>query len=61
VRRLEGNEGTGSGTIAADGSAVDYYALLASAGDAERVHAAIPAGASILELGAGAGGSPRGL
>jgi SAM-dependent methyltransferase len=58
---LDGNEGTGPGTIAPDGSAVDYYALLAPSGDAERVHAAIPAGASILELGAGAGRVTKGL
>ncbi|GIH14998.1 class I SAM-dependent methyltransferase [Rugosimonospora africana] len=59
--RLQGNEGNGPGTIAPDGSPVDYYALLASAEDAERVHTAIPEKASILELGAGAGRVTKGL
>lgn len=47
--------GTGPGPIAPDGSAVEHYALLEPAGEPERVHAAIPPGATILELGAGAG------
>jgi SAM-dependent methyltransferase len=41
--------------IAPDGCAVELYALLPTMGEPEVVHAAIPAGASILELGAGAG------
>jgi hypothetical protein len=48
--------GAGPGVIAPDGCAVELYALLPSMGEPEIVHAAIPAGASILELGAGAGG-----
>ncbi|AWS48248.1 bifunctional 2-polyprenyl-6-hydroxyphenol methylase/3-demethylubiquinol 3-O-methyltransferase UbiG [Streptosporangium sp. 'caverna'] len=47
--------GTGPGPITPDGCAVDYYAMLTPSGEPERVHAAIPEGASILELGAGAG------
>ena len=47
--------GTGPGPITADGCAVDFYATLAPSGEPERIHAAIPAGASILELGAGTG------
>jgi SAM-dependent methyltransferase len=47
--------GTGPGVIAPDGCAVDLYALLPPIGEPGIVHAAIPAGASILELGAGAG------
>jgi SAM-dependent methyltransferase len=47
--------GTGPGVIAPDGCAVDLYALLPPMGEPGVVHAAIPAGASILELGAGAG------
>ena len=47
--------GTGPGPITPDGSAVELYALLPPMGEPEVVHAAIPAGASILELGAGAG------
>ena len=41
--------------IAPDGCAVELYALLPPMGEPEVVHAAIPAGASVLELGAGAG------
>jgi SAM-dependent methyltransferase len=47
--------GSGPGPITPDGSAVELYALLPAMGEPEVVHAAIPAGASILELGAGAG------
>ncbi|MBB4943560.1 SAM-dependent methyltransferase [Streptosporangium album] len=47
--------GTGPGTITPDGCAVDHYAMLKPNGEPELVHAAIPQGASILELGAGAG------
>jgi hypothetical protein len=47
--------GTGPGVITPDGCAVDFYALLPPMGEPGIVHAAIPAGASILELGAGAG------
>jgi len=47
--------GAGPGVITPDGCSVDLYALLPPMGEPEIVHAAIPAGASILELGAGAG------
>jgi SAM-dependent methyltransferase len=47
--------GNGPGVITPDGCAVDFYALLPPMGEPGIVHAAIPAGASILELGAGAG------
>jgi SAM-dependent methyltransferase len=47
--------GTGPGPITADGCAVDFYATLSPNGEPERIHAAIPEGASILELGAGTG------
>jgi SAM-dependent methyltransferase len=47
--------GSGPGVITPDGCAVDFYALLPAMGEPELVHGAIPAGASILELGAGAG------
>lgn len=47
--------GTGPGTITPDGCSVDYYTTLTSRGEPELIHAAIPAGASILELGAGVG------
>jgi SAM-dependent methyltransferase len=41
--------------ITNDGCAVDFYALLPTFGEPEIVHGAIPAGASILELGCGTG------
>jgi SAM-dependent methyltransferase len=47
--------GSGPGVITPDGCSVDLYAMLPHAGEADIVHAAIPAGASILELGAGTG------
>jgi SAM-dependent methyltransferase len=47
--------GTGPGVITPDGCAVDLYTLLPPMGEPGVVHAALPAGASILELGAGAG------
>jgi SAM-dependent methyltransferase len=50
-----GNVGTGPGPITPDGCAVEFYALLPPAGEAEIVHGAVPAGASVLELGCGTG------
>ena len=47
--------GSGPGAITNDGCAVDFYALLPALGEPEIVHAAVPAGASILELGCGTG------
>lgn len=41
--------------VARDGSPVELYARLASMGEPELVHDAIPPGTEILELGAGAG------
>ena len=41
--------------ITPDGCAVDFYARMSAMGEPEIVHGAIPAGASILELGCGAG------
>ena len=41
--------------ITPDGCSVELYGLLPSMGEPEIVHDAIPPGASILELGAGAG------
>lgn len=49
------NKGTGPGPITADGCAVELYARLPAQGEAEIVHAAVPAGASVLELGCGTG------
>ena len=47
--------GTGPGAITPDGCAVELYVLLQPMGEPEIVHAAVPADASVLELGAGAG------
>jgi SAM-dependent methyltransferase len=53
--------GTGPGTITGDGCAVDLYALLPPRGEAELIHAAVPAAAAVLELGCGTGRITRGL
>jgi SAM-dependent methyltransferase len=47
--------GTGPGVITPDGCAVDFYALMPDFGEVAIVHEAVTAGASILELGCGAG------
>lgn len=47
--------GDGPGVITPDGCAVEFYAALPPGSEPRIVHAAIPEGASILELGAGAG------
>jgi SAM-dependent methyltransferase len=52
---MNGNVGTGPGDITPDGCAVEFYALLPALGEPEIVHAALPDGASILELGCGTG------
>ena len=49
------SHGSGPGIITPDGCAVDFYGLLPPGRDPEVIHGAIGAGASILELGAGAG------
>jgi SAM-dependent methyltransferase len=52
---VEEKVGTGPGPITSHGCAVEFYALLPTLGEPEIVHAAVPSGASILELGCGAG------
>jgi SAM-dependent methyltransferase len=47
--------GEGPGAITPDGCAVEFYAMLPPGQEPRIVHQAIPEGASILELGAGAG------
>src|SRR5712691_871386 len=47
--------GTGPGVITPDGCAVDFYARMTAMGEPEIVHDAAGPGASILELGCGAG------
>jgi SAM-dependent methyltransferase len=55
VDNTDGNVGAGPGAITNDGCAVEFYALLPAFGEPEIVHAAVPPGASILELGCGTG------
>jgi len=52
---VDENAGTGPGVITNDGCAVELYARLPAFGEAEIVHAAVPPGASVLELGCGTG------
>jgi SAM-dependent methyltransferase len=47
--------GRGPGEITPDGCAVEVYRRLPPAGEAELVHAVAPAGAAVLDLGAGVG------
>jgi SAM-dependent methyltransferase len=47
--------GTGPGAITPDGCAVELYTAVAARGEPELVHAAVPAGAAVLELGCGTG------
>src|SRR6185369_7492593 len=54
-RELMGDHGTGPGEITPDGCAVDLYAIIPPAGEAAIVDAAVPPGASVLELGCGTG------
>lgn len=49
------NPATGPGIHTPDGCAVELYKIFAPGGEAELVDGALPAGAEILELGAGAG------
>ncbi|RZS77563.1 methyltransferase family protein [Motilibacter rhizosphaerae] len=53
--------GSGRGAIAPDGCPVEFYARLPLMGEPEIVHAAVPAGASVLELGCGTGRLIRAL
>jgi SAM-dependent methyltransferase len=49
------------GVVAPDGSPVDVYRALPRPDDADLVHAAIPAGSTVLDLGAGTGRFARAL
>ncbi|MET9376539.1 class I SAM-dependent methyltransferase [Streptomyces sp. NPDC002992] len=51
----EGHGGTGPGSITPDGCAVEVYRRLGVGSEPEVIEAAVPAGASLLELGCGAG------
>ncbi|MFD7297028.1 class I SAM-dependent methyltransferase [Streptomyces sp. NPDC059897] len=50
-----GYEGTGPGAITPDGCAVELYSRLAVEGEPDVVAGAVPAGATLLELGCGVG------
>ncbi|NGN68365.1 methyltransferase domain-containing protein [Streptomyces sp. A7024] len=53
--RHAGHRGTGPGAKTPDGCAVDLYARLKAGREPDVIAAAIPAGATLLELGCGAG------
>ncbi|MFJ5288988.1 class I SAM-dependent methyltransferase [Streptomyces sp. NPDC088348] len=61
IRMREGYEGTGPGARTPDGCSVELYKRLPVGGEPDVVAAAVPAGASILELGSGAGRVTRPL
>jgi SAM-dependent methyltransferase len=49
------------GAITVDGCAVEVYTRLPAQGEPDIVHAALPAGAAVLDLGSGAGRIAHGL
>ncbi|MGW7430681.1 class I SAM-dependent methyltransferase [Streptomyces sp. NPDC054861] len=51
----EGHQGTGAGAITPDGCAVELYRRLAVGNEPDVIAAAVPHGATLLELGCGAG------
>ncbi|MFJ6138974.1 class I SAM-dependent methyltransferase [Kitasatospora sp. NPDC092286] len=53
--RRDGYDGTGPGAITPDGCAVEMWSRLPVDGSPEVIERAVPAGASILELGCGVG------
>lgn len=55
TRTREGHSGTGPGPITPDGCAVDLYLRLPVGGEPDVIEGAVPAGATILELGCGVG------
>lgn len=57
----KGYYGTGPGTFAPDGSAVDHYRRLRVGDELDIVEGAIPPGSSVLELGCGVGRISRPL
>ncbi|BAU82449.1 methyltransferase type 12 [Streptomyces laurentii] len=60
-RTREGHEGTGPGAITPDGCAVELYRRLGAGTEPDVIGAAVPAGATLLELGSGAGRVTRPL
>lgn len=57
----DGHRGTGPGAITPDGCAVDLYSRLVAGTEPDVVAAAVPANATLLELGSGAGRITRPL
>ncbi|GAB2955973.1 hypothetical protein GCM10027075_64660 [Streptomyces heilongjiangensis] len=55
IQTREGSQGTGPGAITPDGCAVEVYARLPVGEKPEVIAAAVPAGATLLELGSGVG------
>lgn len=55
------DERAATGVVAPDGSPVDIYRALPRPAEADLIHAAIPAGASVLDLGCGTGRFARAL
>ncbi len=55
------NSATGPGPITADGCAVELYRRLQATGEPDVIQAAVSSGATVLELGAGAGRVTREL
>ncbi|WP_329036331.1 class I SAM-dependent methyltransferase [Streptomyces sp. NBC_00178] len=51
----QGHTGTGPGAITPDGCAVELYARLSAGAEPEVIGSVVPPGASVLELGCGAG------
>jgi len=49
------NSGSGAGAITPDGSSIDFYLLMRPSGEPEIVAGVVPAGGSVLDLGAGVG------
>ncbi len=55
ARVREGHSGTGPGAITPDGCAVDLYLRIPPGQEPDVVQGAVPAGATVLELGCGVG------
>ena len=55
LKMREGYEGTGPGAITPDGCAVELYSRLSVGDEPDIIAAAVPKGASVLELGSGVG------
>ncbi|MFF9282200.1 class I SAM-dependent methyltransferase [Streptomyces griseosporeus] len=55
LKTRAGHQGTGPGAITPDGCAVELYSRLPAGPEPDIIEAAVPAGASILELGSGVG------